>query len=238
MTIRYVTTCHLEGYALYGRRFLESWKHFPAGDELVWYTEGYEIGKTERVAEKDNRDLKALQDFKDLHCRYRPPYYLWDVVRFSNKVFAAHDALRDHRGFGAWIDADMVALQDIPDGWTESLLRKGDYIAMFRRKGTHSETGFWVVDCSHPAHIEFIDTLVGLYSSNNFKTFREWTDSYLMDVVVRQFERDGKITVTNLTTDPTADHPMAAHPKFSLYLDHLKGPDRKKLGYSPERKAA
>jgi len=235
--MNYVTTCHFDGFSQYGYRLLDGWSRFPKDDRLTWYTEGYEIPETHGVSQNDNSRIEALQKFKQRYAGYRSPYYLWDVVRFCHKIFAVHDAMRDSNGLWAWIDADIVPHKDIQAGWSESLLEEGDYIAMFRRKNYHSECGFWIVNCDHPAHKEFFDTLLDIYVSDTFKRFKEWHDSYLMDIVVRQFERDSKISVTNLTTEDV-EHPMAVHPQFAEYFDHLKGPERKKLGHSPERKAA
>lgn len=237
--MRFVTTCHKEGFEQYGKRFLEGWHHFPSSCEMRWYTEGYELPDTPGVVQVDNEIIADLQDFKRRHSRFKPPNYRWDVVRFSHKVFAVYDALRNHKGIGAWIDADMVPLQDVPQEFLSGLLQSGDYIAMFRRKGFYSECGFWIVDCNHAAHAEFMDTLYDLYVSDTFKSLYEWHDSYLMDVVVKHLERQGKITVTNLTLPEHLgeEHPMALG-VLAPYLDHLKGPERKQMGYSPERVAA
>lgn len=239
MTIKCVTTCHREGWDQYGRAFRDGWRHVP--HDLTWYTEGFDLPPAERITEVKNESLEKLQAFKKRFSFYKPPYYQWDVVRFSNKVYAVHDALRNHDGLGLWIDADMIPFSDVPVGYIESLLAPGDYIAMFRRKGFYSECGFWVVDCTNPQHGAFMDRLLGLYEDGDFKHLREWHDSYLMDAVVKQMERDGKIKITNLSGVHSGDeHPMA-RADLAKYFDHLKGPTRKELGASPEnehRKAA
>lgn len=231
MTIRCVTTCHAEGWEQYGRNMFAGWQaHVP--HSLVWYTEGYQIPPG--VEAKDNAALPDLQAFKRRWAFYKPPYYLYDVVRFSHKVFAVYDALRDWDDLGLWIDADMIPYRDVPQDYIRSLIEPGDYIALFRRKGMYSECGFWIVDCKHPAHKEFMERLVGLYRDDGFKQYREWHDSYLMDMVVNAMEREGKISVTNLSGKFAGEeHPMAKV-DLARYWDHLKGPDRKELGMSPE----
>lgn len=233
MTIRCVTTCHLDGWNQYGSKLLSGWHHFPESCELVWYTEGYSIPDTERVTQIDNSTLTELQEFKKRHSFYRPPYYLWDVVRFSHKVFSVLDALKDHDGLGVWIDADIVPYADMPEDYMERLI--GDsYIAMFRRKGMYSECGFWIVDCSHKSHGEFLGRLRSMYVDGKFKSFHEWHDSYLMDVVIRGMEREGLISIENLSGVHSSEgHPMA-RADIARYLDHTKGPSRKRLGVSPE----
>ena len=235
MTIRCVTTCHEAGWEQYGRRMLAGWdKHVP--HELLWYTEGYQIPNVPGVHAKDNEQLDRLQAFKQRWSFYRPPSYQWDVVRFSHKVYAVLDAFTGYDGLGLWIDADMVPYRDVPQGYIEGLLDQGDYIAMFRRKGMYSECGFWIVDCGHKAHGEFMDRLAAMYDDACFRDVREWHDSYLMDMVVTAMEREQKISVTNLSGEyATEEHPMAKA-DLARYFDHLKGPQRKELGRSPENR--
>jgi len=233
--MNYVTTCHAEGFEEYGHRLLEGWSKFPKSAKLRWYVEDYSLPETSGVTAINNATLENLQKFKARHAGYIPPGYQWDVVRFCHKIYAVYDAMRHATGKWAWIDADIVPMCEVGEGVVEGWLPSGSYIAMFRRRGFYSECGFWVVDCDHPAHGRFMDTLIGLYDSDDFKNYHEWHDSYLMDLVVKKLEKEGAIKVTNLTTNLDAEHPMAENPVFSRYFDHLKGPDRKKLGYSPER---
>lgn len=228
-----VTTCHLEGWKQYGHRLLSGWQHFPKDCELRWYTEGYEIPPTDRVTAVDNATLDDLQKFKERHRHYKPPSYVYDVVRFSHKIFAVLDAFKGRHGLGVWVDADIVPYADVPEGYFEQAL-DGAYLAMFRRKGMYSECGFWIVDLSHPSHPEFMERLRQMYVGDGFKSVHEWHDSYLMDIVVRGMEREGKISVTNLSGKWVEhDHPMAKA-DIAKYLDHAKGPARKVSGISRE----
>ena len=236
--MRCVTTCHKAGYDQYGEKCRQGLKYWPAEAEFVWYCEGFDLPPTERVTAKRNEDLPRLEEFKAKHSRYRPPDWRYDVVRFSNKVYAVHDALYDHKGLGVWMDADIVATKPIPSEYIESLLPDGAYIALFQRDGMHSECGLWLVDCDHPQHKRFLDTLLALYEQGTYRQAHEWHDSVLMDSTIRAFQREHLIEVHNLSGQYKGDdHPMAKH-DIAMYVDHLKGPDRKNLGFSPERRSA
>ena len=229
--MRVVTTCHKDGFEQYGHRALAGWKHWPKSAELHWYTEDYDIADTPGVVAVPNRHLQALQDFKRKHGGYRPPNYLWDVVRFAHKVFAAIDALAGYKGIGVWMDADCVTYRDIPEGMVEALLERDAYIGIFGRRGMYTETGFWVMDCSHPQHEAFLSTWQEWYDSGAFRTLGGWTDCHTLDATIRKF-RDA-IKVTNLSGEFADDmHPMAKV-ELAKYLDHTKGP-RKLSGASPE----
>jgi hypothetical protein len=232
--MRVVTTCHKEGFDLYGHRVLEGFKHWPKGTELWWYTEGFKLPKTDGIVEVSTESLLDLASFKEQHGRYIAPNYLYDVVRFSNKVFAVNHALSDYKGIGVWMDADCVTFNDIPEGFIEGHLQ-GAYIALFKRKGMYSETGFWVMDCSHPAHHDFMETWTRWYKEGLFKEMPNWTDCETLDTTIRLFEKKDLIKSVSLSGDfEKTMHPMSKV-GFGRYIDHCKG-GRKQQGFSPENR--
>ena len=154
------------------------------------------------------------------------------MVRFSHKVYAAVDALTDYQGIGVWMDADCITRQDIPSGFIENHLNKA-YMAMFKRRGMYTETGFWIADCSNEHHAEFMASWVDWYDSGHFKTLSNWTDCETLDATVRAFEKAGLIKTVSLSGEFDKEmHPMAKS-TIGRYIDHCKGA-RKELGYSPE----
>lgn len=238
MRTKIVTTCHLAGWEEYGQKCLNGLKYWPEDAEIVWYTEGFDLPKNKRVRGIRNETLPLLQGFKERHKSYVWPDWRYDVVRFCNKIYAVHDALYNHDGLGVWMDADIVANKRMPKGYLESLLPEDCYIALFQRDGMHSECGLWLVNGQHSMHKPFMNAILDMYEKDNFKKAHEWHDSVLMDVVVRAFERDGLFKSHNLSGQhKDKEHPMAVH-DIAKYVDHLKGPSRKHLGRSPERKAA
>ncbi len=237
--MRIVTTAHAAGWEQYGRTAYAGLKHLPAEHTVHWYTEGYDLPLNAEpgpnVMAERIEDLPALTAFKARWGFYRAPDWRFDVIRFAHKVYAVHDALRDHDGLGCWMDADIVLDADLPEGYLESLLPAGHYMALFQRDGMHSEAGLWIVDCAHPQHERFMDTFLAWYETGHFRNVHEWHDSVLLDATLRKF-RD-VLNVHCLSTDRKSSHPFAQHP-ISRYAKHLKGPQRKALGDDPDRKAA
>ncbi len=235
--MRLVTTCNKAGFDLYGHRMLDGFKLWPAGTELWWYTEGFKLpdDKPDGIVEIDIESLWGLGAFKEKHKTYVPPNYLFDVVRFSNKVYAAIDALQDYKGIGVWLDADCVTYKPIHDGFIEGHLN-GGYLAMFKRKGMYTETGLWIMDCSNEAHVPFLDAWASWYEEGIFKDLANWTDCETLDSTVRSFEKRGMIKTVSLSGAFEKDmHPMAKA-EIGKYIDHCKG-NRKVAGRSPENEA-
>lgn len=247
--MRVVTTCHKEGLEEYGQRWLDGRKFWPKGTEFHWYTEGYELPlqpdeqQSVEVLGTDGGSLIVRKDFSTLpdfvawkarHKNFVPPDWRFDVVKFSHKVFAAIDALEDYDGIGVWLDADCVTFRDIPEDLLPRLL--GDaYIAHFGRTGMYTETGFWMVNCAHPAHKDFLAFMREVYLTDSYVALQQWHDCLVLDAAIRRFVKEGRITATNLS----GSHEKEMHPQalteLGGYFDHCKGP-RKRRGVSGENR--
>lgn len=231
--MRVVTTCHKEGFEKYGHRLLETWSKWPIGAELYFYAEGFDIPHTPGVTQR--KLPNDLLVFKERYQHYEAHSYLFDVVRFSNKVFAAIDALFDYKGLGVWLDADCVTFEAIPEDLIRKSIPKDCYMSLFKRAGMYSETGFWIMDCSHPQHQEFLMSWKEWYLSSSFKYLDNWTDCETLDATLRKMEREGLVKTHSLSGEHEKDmHPMA-YSEIGKYIDHCKG-SRKEAGFSPENK--
>lgn len=227
--MRVVTTVHKAGFEQYGHRWVEGVRNWPAGTEFVMYAEGF---ATEAVRCKRVEDLPALVAFKTKYAHYKPLNWQWDIVRFANKVYAARDAFYDFDGIGVWLDCDAVTYNPLPEGYVESLLN-GAFMGLFKRTGYHSETGFWVMDCSHQRKKTFFDAWLAWFEEGAFKMLPEWHDCTTLDATVARFEKEGLIRTVSLSQGHEREmHPLVLS-DLGQFIDHLKG-RRKTLTHSPE----
>jgi hypothetical protein len=224
--VRVVTTCSKAGLEEYGHRWLESRGNWPEGTDFRFYTEGFTVD----CPGKDFRDMPDFSAWKLKMAKFRPPAWKWDVVRYAHKVFAACDAFEGYDGVGVWLDADCVTYKPIPAGLIESKV-EGVYLARYDRTGLYTETGFWVMNCAHPKHKEFLDRWRDWYYSERFTKLPQWHDCMTLDATIRQMDIE--------TFSLSGDHVKTMHPmsvtELGGYIDHCKGL-RKELGYSPENK--
>lgn len=226
--MRVVTTCSKQGLEDYGHRWLDGRKKWPKGTDFQFYTEGFTVD----CPGKDFRDLPEFSQWKLEHAYYIPSDWCWDVVRYANKVFAACDALYDYDGIGVWLDADCVTGVKVPKDLMKQQL-DGHYLACYQRTGLYTETGLWIMDCSHPKHREFLDTWRAWYLSGQFKKLHHWHDCMILDATIRHF--GDSITVKNLSGEFHKDMHPQAKSALGKYIDHCKG-TRKAQGFSPENK--
>ena len=230
--MRVISTVHKQGWEVYGERWLEGLKFWPKDTEFILYAEGFDLDNP-RVECRRIEAVPRAAAFKRRYEHYKAVWWMWDVVRFSNKVFASYDALHDYQGLALWLDADCITYKRIPKGYVEKMLPQGHYLAMYKRIGTSTETGFVIRDCSNPNHCAFMEMWVRWLESDAFKTLPQWCDAYLMDLTVRRFEKEGLIRTHSLSGEFDKDmHPMAKT-DIARYIDHLKG-NRKTGEFSKE----
>lgn len=228
--MRVVTTCHKAGFDKYGQRFMDGLKHWPKC-EVFFYAEGFDVKGP--VIPKRVEHIARLERFKERHKGYRPNSWQWDVIRFANKVYAMHDAAYDCEDLIVWVDADCAAYAPIPEGYIQGLLPEDRFLAYFRRKGIHSELGFWLMDGKHAEKVAFLDTWLAWYEQDQFKDLRQWHDCETFDATVRLFLRRERFKVHSLSGPFEKEmHPMAMV-ELAKYLDHQKGL-RKDMPQSPE----
>lgn len=234
--MRVATTVHKAGFEQYGFRWVEGIKNWPQA-EFILYAEGF---STESAICKRVEDLPRLEIFKRKFHGYVPPSWEFDIIRFSNKVFAAYDAFYDYDGLCVWLDADCVTYRKLPKKVIEEQLPEGAFMGLFRRAGLHTETGFWVMDGSHPEKKAFLDTWVQWFETGRFRSLHQWHDCTTLDATAKLFEKDGRIKVHNLSGEASKEMHPICFVELGKYIDHTKGA-RKKTGISPEnefRKAA
>jgi hypothetical protein len=239
-----VTSMHARGYEDYGKRFIDTFEEFwPRNYELWVYAEGFEF----EPASSRTRSIDLLASspdlvaFRDRHGQIAARRgataegykYKFDAVRFSHKSFAiVHAAAHCETRWMAWVDADTVTKRPVPVDLVASLLEPGAFVAYFGRSGNHTETGFVAYDLAHAGAREFFETIRRIYVSDEVFRLREWHDCEVFDVARTVLAAQGKITSRNLSPKGQTAHPIVNSP-LGEFIDHLKGPIRKKEGASP-----
>jgi len=232
-SILVVTSFNQDGLEKYAHRCLETFRNWPVNARLVVYAEDCKPEVSEMVEVRDlHKCCPDLVEFKERYKNLAPPDWRWNVVKFSNKVFAAVHALKDHEDVGVWLDADCVTYCPIPNGLIESLFDEGRYLAFYKRPNFYTETGFWAVDGSSQWHKPFLSAFKACYTDGTIFEQSEWHDCMAFDYARKRLEAKG-MPCHNLTPKEYPQlHPMSVS-LLSPFIDHCKG-NRKTLGYSPE----
>lgn len=250
-----ITTMNAAGYAETGRAMLESAERFWSPDiRLRCYAEGFAAPSNHPRVEWLDLLTEALwlEGFR-LVCEVEPIRrgitagggydFRFDARKFSHKVAALTAAARDVCALPprdrpellAWMDADTLTHAPVDAAWLSSLLPGGALLAWLDRRTLYPECGFLLFDPGHPAFVRWVVDLLELYQSGKLFGLREWHDSYAIQCVTGRLVAEAGIRVASLSGDARDHSHPAANGPISERFDHLKGPNRKRLGRTPAR---
>ncbi len=165
--------------------------------------------------------------------------FRYDAIRFSFKIFVLNEAIKYIRSnaYITWIDSDVVCLKSFQ---CADLLRfmpdKSELMSYlgrtrFPQPNPYSECGFLGFNQSHPNLLNFLSRVEEVYVSGEIFSLLEWHDSWVWDHVRNEFE-EMNIKFKNLSSMIMESHHPFVNCGLGEYFDHLKGPERKKLGRS------
>ncbi len=227
-TIKFVTSFSKEGYAVYGKTFLESAiKHLPKSAEIVVYYEGENPSDItdDRLVYKNLYDIPGVKEwlmsagfFSMMRgVSHGQRNYRYDAFRFTRKIFAQCDAASGYDGLLFWIDADTVFKDDIGESFFREIL-EDDFIAYMDRPSWHLCASFVGWNTRHDQNVMFWTRLWDLMFSGDFLILPEWHDSYILAMMIDGLDlkandiakdiklEDGPVNVFNYVFKGRAEH--------------------------------
>lgn len=255
--IAVVTSCSIDGWDKYARRFVETFeKHWPADIPLLVVSEDREVeSRIENIRSRArfhylfespeaNRFIGRHSPSDRAKGRVMLPgdvgwtekkrmhgyNFRLDAYRFGKKVFAIDLAARIvHGGLLLWVDADVVTFANVPRQFLEEQLPHDRALCCLDRgPGYHSECGFVGYNLDHDLGPAFIREFAKLYDSDAVFDLPEWHDSWVFDWLRRRLG-----TPTRAIPHKSKKQPFI-NSALGRYMDHMKG-DSKYLGKSPSR---
>lgn len=246
-----VTSFNQSGLDQYGQRMIDTFEaNWPADVDLIVCAENCQP-RTSRSNTRVIDLLEASPKLKDFisrhqnnplaHGRAGPPevfnpkkQFRWDAVRFCYKVFAKDLAANNiDSGWMIWIDADTITHSPVSKQFLQTVCPSNSMVSYLGRgEKYHSECGWVAYNLDAPECRQFIKDFVNMYNTDAIFQEREWHDSYIFDVLRKQFQSRCKFYNLNPSWD---DKGLAGHPfinsELGRYMDHVKG-DRKQQGHS------
>lgn len=227
--ISIVTTFSDAGYEDYGKLFLESCKRYlnPLVEVIV-YKDNVNIPPQINTkilnlepSISDLTEFKKRNSFRDeSNIKFQ-----YQSIRFSHKVYALyHAATTTDSRYLVWLDSDTELYDFVTPEYLRNFLPEGNLVGYLGRGGeAFSECGFMIYDLHHPCAKEFFNRFKWYYDTDELYKLKEWHDSYIFDVVRKEFESSGKAVGINLSVNFNKHHFNAV---LDGYIMHLKG-DRK-----------
>lgn len=246
-----VTSFGPDGYVGYGKRFIRTFLENVSDEKLVIYYEEKptDLEVHERIEWRDLYSVEGIAEtlttfqncddiFQGLRAEgNKKAYdYRYDAFRFCRKVFAICDAVLscdNEQEPIAWIDADVIFHSPVPNNFLESLIVNDEAIVYLGRDWFYSECGFVLFNLADPQLKEFMKVFKAVYTTGAFRFLGQWHDCYVFDFLRTVTE----IKTRNLAEGITLDH-VFINTVLGKYMDHLKGPQRKKEGGSKKHEGA
>lgn len=254
MNYTIITTFNKSGLDRYGQRMINAFdQHWPKHIPLTVYTEDCEpVIPSARVNVVDlataSPDLVSFKQrhannpvanglmAKDTQVPFKDNAFKWDAVRFSHKVFSVIHACQNiDSDWIIWLDADTVTFRDVPEDFLGQVCDpRAMACYLGRREKYHSECGWVAYNRRHTDLNHFIDRWRNLYTTEQLFDLREYHDSFVFDVLRKDFQTQQGTYFHNLSPELPGKgpgHPFIAS-RLGLYMDHMKGDKRKTLGHS------
>ena len=250
-----ITTFNQEGLELYGQRMIDSFEQYwPDTVDLVVYTENCHPRTTKpnvklidllAASEPCRNFVSKHQNNPEANGGSGPhnqdswsekKSFKWQAVRFCYKVFASHHAANSIASdWIIWLDADSHTHSAVSTGFLDSVCQDG-YLCSYlgRTDRYHSECGWVAYNMRHTEGLNFVNYFAGMYTSDTIFDHPEWHDSFIWDVVRKNFRDNREAQFHNLNPEPDTKG-LAGHPfinsALGTVMDHKKG-DRKYRGHS------
>lgn len=187
-----VTTFSKSGYETYARQMIDTViEHWPT--KLIIYTEFPLEIESDKVEVRDFFSIPGTEPFYQYlrevpvaHGKVNNGYnYNYDAWKFTRKVFAQYDVLKNADEKVFWLDADTEVKKPVPEAFLEGIF-DGKAIAYLGRKGFYTETGFIGFDPQAVGFKEFLDAYITCLQKGILFTLKRWHDCEAFDWAMRQ----------------------------------------------------
>lgn len=216
-----ITVCtgwNAAGYEVYGKRFLDGWKHWPESVALRVFSEDGFTGRTDdlpdcvkrfifRHPEPMKSGLEPRKGWKEKHVD-QGYCFKFDAVKFCRMAMVP---LHVEDEVVIWLDGDVITHAEVTLDWLMSIIGPHP-VTYLGRSNYHSETGF-VAFRSKALRRAWHD----LYDTDGVFSLPEWHSAYAFDEARKSLGFHGK----NLTMGLRGD--VFAQSVLSERMTHLKG---------------
>ncbi len=152
--------------------------------------------------------------------------FLWDAVRFSNKVFCVVNAVRNSKDYDyvIWLDADTFTFRPVPMDFFSNVLPTDTMLTYLGREKVYPECGFVGYNLKHKSINSFIDQWERLYVTGDVFNLLEWHDSAVFWELSKKFIQEKHIKVKDIGySDGVTGHHVFVNSVLGKYMDHFKG---------------
>jgi len=170
------------------------------------------------------------KDFMERWKDHKPDSYMFDVVRFSHKIFCLEkcaSAIKDDIDVLIWLDADVITKKPVTHKWLESVLPgENETCSYLGRPGLYSECGFVAYNLKAQGY-DLLRRMKEYYIADVFKNWKDgWTDCHVLDRSLERAVENSAVITKNLSSHyEHGKSPIDVwpHTKLAEKMEHRKG---------------
>ena len=165
--------------------------------------------------------------------------FLWNAVRFANKVFCVSHAIKTSSEYEyvVWLDADTYTFRDIPLVFLKNILPQDTMLTYLGREnpklqdgGKYPECGFVGYNLQHTEIQNYNNDWEKLYISDEMFKLLEWTDCSTLWHLSKKYQKDKGVKVNDIGYwKGVKGHHVFINSELGLYMDHFKGKRKQNL---------
>jgi len=159
--------------------------------------------------------------------------FLFDAVRFANKVFCVTHAIKNSSAFDylIWLDADTYTFRPMPKQFLIDLLPEDSMLTYLGREnpklkdgGKYPECGFVGYNLRHPEIQNYNNDWEKMYITDEIFKLLEWTDCSTLWHLSKEYQKNKNIKVNDIGYwKGVRGHHVFINSELGLYMDHFKG---------------
>ena len=240
----FVTTFSDDGYTKYGKKMLESAKRNIG--QNIFVVRGHDLSvqlSDFELTVIDNNFANEITHFYDVYKDKFQSNFRFAPQRFIHKptaILSVVEAIDRHvlpYQYLIWLDGDSLILKD---DFTEKLCRlKPDQFqqaAVFDRLDNYfyCEAGLMIFNLDHSETRTLLREWADVFLKGDIFNYIEWHDAFIFTCLMLQ-RPPGSFRLLCRDFGLKSLHPIAELKILNKCFDHMKGDERKTLGFSTER---
>lgn len=221
-----VTSWAPDGYARYGRAFLESFRaRWPSKINLLIYVEdGRSTPPYRPISEVAGLAdwMDAIRPFPVMSGDVGGKYAIRYDARMARKPFIEAHACKTFGGKVFWIDADTFTFADVPEGFLDEMLPDDKFCCYLGRDWYYTESGFIGFNAEHPLCRPFFEGYLSAFRSGFVFTLPHWHDCMVFDTIRRAIGHAEAFVDLAAGVPKGTMHPFV-NSALGRFMDHRKG---------------
>lgn len=209
-------------YDSIGKYMLESWiEYWPKDFQITVYTED-----DLNFIDDSRINVVNLDTLGEEYLKFQAEdlsHLLSKTQVYSKKAFPIIKHLSSNTGRLIWVDADVITKDTITESWLDNLLPTNNFschLGVPQAEYYSVETGFFIIDLSHPFKEKFLEKYKNIYYNRDFSNMKKSFDGDTFGRVITELSKSEDFLYKEL--NPNLNKASPFNKVFKGIMSHYK----------------